>query len=76
VAGRGITVNAVSPGFIDAGMTVQLPAEVVQRYIEQVPLGRAGKPEEVAAAVVFLASDDASYITGQVVNVDGGLVMR
>jgi len=76
VAGRGITVNAVSPGFIDAGMTVQLPAEVVRRYIEQVPLGRAGKPEEVAAAVVFLASDDASYITGQVLNVDGGLVMR
>ena len=76
VGGRGITVNAVSPGFIDAGMTVQLPPEVVHRYIEQVPLGRAGKPEEVAAAVVFLASDDASYITGQVLNVDGGLVMR
>lgn len=76
VAGRGITVNAVAPGFIDAGMTTQLPADVVRRYIEQVPLGRAGKPEEVAAAVVFLASDDAAYITGQVLNVDGGLVMR
>jgi 3-oxoacyl-[acyl-carrier protein] reductase len=76
VAGRGITVNAVCPGFIDAGMTLRLPAEVVQRYVEQVPLGRAGKPEEVAEAVVFLASDDASYITGQVLNVDGGLVMR
>lgn len=76
VASRGITVNAVSPGFIDAGMTLQLPAEVVKGYIEQVPLGRAGKPEEVAAAVVFLASDDAAYITGQVLNVDGGLVMR
>ena len=76
VASRGITVNAVCPGFIDAGMTTQLPPEVVRGYIEQVPLARAGKPEEVAAAVVFLASDDAAYITGQVVNVDGGLVMR
>lgn len=76
VASRGITVNAVAPGFIEAGMTTQLPAEVVRGYIEQVPLARAGKPEEVAAAVVFLASDDAAYITGQVLNVDGGLVMR
>lgn len=76
VASRGITVNAVAPGFIDAGMTAQLPPDVVRGYIEQVPLARAGKPEEVAAAVVFLASDDAAYITGQVVNVDGGLVMR
>ena len=76
VASRGITVNAVAPGFIEAGMTVQLPPDVVKRYVEQVPLGRAGKPEDVAAAVVFLASDDAAYITGQVLNVDGGLVMR
>ncbi|HXF81739.1 MAG TPA: 3-oxoacyl-[acyl-carrier-protein] reductase [bacterium] len=76
VASRGITVNAVAPGFIEAGMTMQLPADVVRTYLEQVPLARAGKPEEVAAAVVFLASDDASYITGQVLNVDGGLVMR
>ena len=76
VASRGITVNAVAPGFIEAGMTVQLPPDVVKRYAEQVPLGRAGKPEDVAAAVVFLASDDAAYITGQVLNVDGGLVMR
>jgi len=66
----------VAPGFIEAGMTLQLPAEVVKGYLEQVPLGRAGKPEEVAAAVVFLASDDAAYITGSVLNVDGGLVMR
>ena len=76
VASRGITVNAVAPGFIEAGMTVQLLPDVVKRYAEQVPLGRAGKPEDVAAAVVFLASDDAAYITGQVLNVDGGLVMR
>lgn len=76
VASRGITVNALAPGFIDAGMTMQLPADIVRSYVEQVPLGRAGKPEEVAAAVVFLASDDAAYITGQVLNVDGGLVMH
>lgn len=76
VASRGITVNAVAPGFIDAGITQQLPPEVARGYIEQVPLGRAGKPDEVAAAVVFLASDDAAYITGHVLNVDGGLVMR
>ena len=76
VATRGITVNAVAPGFIEAGMTSRLSAEQTRVHIEQVPLGRAGKPEEVAAAVVFFASDDAAYITGQVLNVDGGLVMR
>lgn len=75
VASRGITVNAVAPGFIDAGITRQLPPDVARSYIEQVPLGRAGKSVEVAAAVVFLASEDAAYITGQVLNVDGGLVM-
>ena len=76
VASRGITVNAVAPGYIEAGMTDRLTPDQVKVLLEQVPLGRAGKPEEVAAAVVFLASDDASYITGQVLNVDGGLVMR
>ncbi len=76
VASRGITVNAVAPGFIEAGLTGDLRETLVARYLEQVPLGRAGKPEEVATAVSFLASDDAAYITGQVLNVDGGLVMR
>jgi len=76
VASRGITVNAVAPGFVETRMTGQLTPEQVKMHLEQVPLGRAGKPEEIAAAVVFLASDDAAYITGQVLNVDGGLVMR
>jgi len=76
VGSRGITVNAVAPGFIAVGMTDRLPPEVVNTYVEQVPLGRAGKPEEVAAVVAFLASDDAAYITGQVIHVNGGLVMH
>ncbi len=76
VASRGITVNAVAPGFVETRMTGRLSPEQVKMHLEQVPLGRAGKPEEIAAAVVFLASDDASYITGQVLHVDGGLVMR
>lgn len=76
VASRGITVNAVAPGVIDVGMTGHLAAEQVQRFLEQIPLGRLGTAEEVAHAVVYLASDDAAYVTGQVLNVDGGLVMR
>jgi 3-oxoacyl-[acyl-carrier protein] reductase len=76
VGSRGITVNAVAPGFIDAGMTGGLSDAVVARYMAQIPLGRAGSPEDVAAAVVFLASEEASYITGQVLNVDGGMVMH
>ncbi|MDR7556409.1 MAG: 3-oxoacyl-[acyl-carrier-protein] reductase [Armatimonadota bacterium] len=76
VGSRGITVNAVAPGYIAAGMTERLPPEVRARYLQQIPLGRAGTPEEVAAAVVFLASDAAAYITGQVLNVDGGMIMH
>ena len=72
-ASRGITVNAVAPGFIDTDMTSSLPEAAQKGIIEQTPLGRVGKPEEVAAAVLFLASDEASYITGQVLRVNGGM---
>ena len=72
-ASRGITVNAVSPGFIATDMTSGLPEEAKAAIVAQTPLGRIGTPEEVAAAVVFLASDEASYITGQVLRVNGGM---
>ncbi|MBW2212062.1 MAG: 3-oxoacyl-ACP reductase FabG [Deltaproteobacteria bacterium] len=72
-ASRGITVNAVAPGFIETDMTADLPDAGRQSIVDQTPLGRIGRPEEVAAAVVFLASEEASYITGQVVRVNGGM---
>ena len=72
-ASRGITVNAVAPGFIETDMTADLPDAARQSIIDQTPLGRIGRPQEVAAAVVFLASEEASYITGQVVRVNGGM---
>lgn len=72
-ASRGITVNAIAPGFIETDMTADLPDAARQAIVDQTPLGRIGSPEEVAAAVVFLASDEASYITGQVVRVNGGM---
>jgi len=72
-ASRGITVNAVAPGFIQSDMTANLPENVQQEYLKQIPVGRFGKPEEVAVAVAFLASEDAAYINGQTLCVDGGM---
>ncbi|MGD0601672.1 MAG: 3-oxoacyl-[acyl-carrier-protein] reductase [Terriglobales bacterium] len=75
VASRNITVNAVSPGFIETSMTAALSEEFKQNAVKSIPLGRVGKPEDVASAVCFLASEEASYITGHVLNVNGGLLM-
>lgn len=70
VAPRNVTVNAIAPGFIDTDMTSSLPQDELKRLV---PMGRFGRPEEVAAAVAFLASDEAAYITGEVININGGL---
>ena len=75
LAGRGITVNAVAPGFIETEMTSILSEKVQEQAKNQIPLGHFGTPEDVASAVVFLASEQAKYITGQVLQVDGGMVM-
>jgi 3-oxoacyl-[acyl-carrier protein] reductase len=72
-ASRGITVNAVAPGYIDTDMTRNLPEEAKRYMLGQIPLGRVGSPEDVAAAVLFLSSDEAGYITGQVLRVNGGM---
>jgi 3-oxoacyl-[acyl-carrier protein] reductase len=74
-AARGVTVNAVAPGFIETDMTANLPEKVREAMLAQIPLGRAGSPEDVAGAVNFLASDAASYLTGQVIHVSGGMYM-
>ena len=75
LAGRGITVNAIAPGFIQTDMTAVLPEAVKESMAKSIPLGRLGAPEDIAGTVLFLVSDCASYITGQVINVDGGMVM-
>lgn len=75
VAARGITVNAIAPGFIETDMTDKLSDAIKEAVIKQIPLGRFGKPEDIASAVTFLASDSGAYITGQTINIDGGMVI-
>jgi 3-oxoacyl-[acyl-carrier protein] reductase len=75
LASRNITVNAVAPGFIETDMTASLTDKVKESMLSQIPLGRAGKPEDVAAAVAFLTSEAAAYLTGQVIHVSGGMYM-
>lgn len=75
VAAKGITVNAIAPGFIETDMTLVLSEEIREKFIEQIPAGRPGLPQEVAETAAFLASDRAAYIQGQVIAVDGGITM-
>ncbi len=75
VGSRKITVNAVAPGLVKTALTIDLPEELKDMFIEMTPLGRYGEPEDIANAVAFLVSDEASYITGQVLSVDGGMAM-
>lgn len=75
-AGRGITVNAIAPGYIETEMTKSIPGAILCKIIEGVPVGRIGKPEEVARAVVFLAADAAAFITGETLSINGGQYME
>ena len=75
LASRNITVNAVAPGFIETDMTASLPDKAREAMVAQIPMGRAGTARDIAAAVVFLASDQAVYITGQIIHVSGGMYM-
>lgn len=75
LAARGITVNAVAPGFIDTEMTENLPEKAKEAFFSRIPMGRIGKPDDIAETVYWLTSDSASYITGQVIHVNGGLYM-
>jgi NAD(P)-dependent dehydrogenase (short-subunit alcohol dehydrogenase family) len=74
-ARKGITVNCVAPGYTDTDMIAAIPGNVLEQYVSRIPVGRLGRPEEVARVVRFLAEDDASYITGAVIPVNGGLEM-
>jgi 3-oxoacyl-[acyl-carrier protein] reductase len=75
LASRNVTVNAVAPGFVETEMTAKLSEKVKEAFLAQIPLGRAGLPEDVARVVKFLVSDDASYITGQIIHLNGGMYM-
>ena len=75
LASRSITVNCVAPGYIDTEMTSELPDKVKEKILAEIPLGSPGKPEDIAAAVTYLASDDARYVTGQAIHVNGGMFM-
>jgi 3-oxoacyl-[acyl-carrier protein] reductase len=74
-ASRGITINAVAPGYIDTDMTTSIAGPAKEKMLETIPLGRTGRPEEIAAAIVFLCSDEAGYVTGQTLRVNGGMYM-
>lgn len=76
VANRGITVNAIAPGYIQTELTGELPDAVKQQILGQIPAGRFGEPEDIAEVVAFLARQEAGYITGQTINIDGGMVMQ
>lgn len=75
VGSRGVTVNAVAPGFIDTDMTKELPEQQREHLLSAIPLARLGQPEEIAAVVSFLASDEAAYVTGETIHVNGGMLM-
>ena len=75
VGSRGVRVNALAPGFIETSMTEKIPAELKEKMRSGIPLGRAGRPEDVAAAALFLCSDLSGYVTGEVIKVDGGMAM-
>jgi len=76
VAGRGITANAVAPGYVETELTGELPEKIKEQILDQVPVGRFGEPEEIAEVVAFLAGERAAYVTGQTIAVDGGMVMQ
>ena len=75
LASRNVTANAVTPGYIETEMTAGLPADVKAEFTKQIPLGRMGSPADIAAAVAFLCSDEAAYVTGQILSVNGGMLM-